>query len=571
MKKYLVFLIALSMIVTVLAGCAGSSGKPAASDSSSATTSAAASSESAVDFSETGTLNLDWFAGIGTDSVFECPWADWQSLYPNMVFSSLVKLDTDGKTILPDLAKNWEISPDGKTYSFTLDENARWHDGTPFTAEDVLFSFNTVLQVPESMYKPFLTAIAGAQDVIDGKAKTITGLTTKGNEVTFAFNSPDNSVIINIFAAMRILPKHLLKDTDPTLLTKYETFWKKPIGTGAYKIDEVSFPNYFTVIRNDEYHGKKANIKRVLFTSHMTGGVESVRADVIAGKIDFAFGNAINDITNAKNIVEKNPDIKMMIVPSTYQRQFWFNNVGSTDKKYNSDMQKAEVRQAINLLLDKEALASFYKGQGVPLTTWVNPELPAYNSDIPLFKRDVSKAKEMLKAAGFDFNRKVRILYYYDDQTTKDFMELIKQNFAEAGVTAEPFLATGDLASVIYKVKNWDIMYAGNGLSDPILTYKTLVPDNGVTDGLFGDIKNRQSLFGTLLERYSAAVDPAEKKKIGDQIQLEANKYNMIIPIYGLNRVVLYNANRLKIDEGIFNADLLTSYDLKFDKWELLK
>ena len=64
--------------------------------------------------------------------------------------------------------------------------------------------------------------------------------------------------------------------------------------------------------------------------------------------------------------------------------------VGSTDDKYNDDMLKTEVRQAINLLIDKEGIASFYEGQAVPLTTFVNPEMAAYNTSIPLFQRDAA-------------------------------------------------------------------------------------------------------------------------------------------------------------------------------------
>jgi len=571
MKRFVGFLVALTMLVTVVGGCTSSSEQTTASQSSADSTSAAASvTDAAVDYSETGTLNLEWSAGIGTDSVFESPWSDLQSLYPAMVFDSLIKYDTDGTTILPALANSWEISADQKTYTFTLNDSVQWHDGTAFTADDVLFSLNTLLQVPESFQKGLLTAISGVQDVIDGKAETATGISASGNTVTLVLSTPDNT-LMSTLAQLYILPKHLLGDVDPTLLTKYEEFWKKPIGTGAYKINEVSFPNYFTVVRNDAYFGKKANIKTVLFKSYVTGGVESERADIIAGNLDFAFGNAVNDITNATNITEKNTDVKMMIVPSTYQRQFWFNNVGSSDGKYNTDMQKTEVRQAINLLLDKESLASFYKGQAVALTTFVNPALSAYDTDIPLFSRDVEKAKAMLTEAGFDFSRTIRILYYYDDQTTKDFMEIVKQNFADAGITAEPFLVTNDLASVIYKVKNWDMIYAGSGSPDPIMTYKSMVPDKGIKDDIFGDIEVRENLFGKLLQQYTATTDLTEMKTIGDQIQTEALNYSLILPVYGMNKVVLYNSGRLKLDEGVFNKDLLMSYDLKFDQWELLK
>ena len=487
-----------------------------------------------------------------------------------MVFDTLIKINMNDNSFTPRLAKSWEVSTDAKTYTFTIADNIKWHDGVAFTAEDVLFSFNAMMRLPEGMFKSYFSKVQGAQEVLDGKATTLTGVTVSGNKVIIALSAPDN-YFLKAMCIFNMLPKHLLKDVDPTLLAKNETFWKKPIGTGPYYIDEVSFPNYFTLQRFDGYNGKKANIKKVLFTSYATGKNEAVIAAAMDGKIDFATGNSVNDSAIAKQINTKLSDMKIMTVPSSYNRQLWVNTVGSKDGKHNDAMKKVEVRQALNLLLDKEAISALYKGQAVALSTFINPGDRAYNMSIPLFKRNVAEAKTMLTKAGFDFTKSVRILYYYTDQTTIDIMEMIKQNFAEAGVKAEPFLATGDLASIIYTVKNWDLMYAGAGNPDPIKMYTNLVPDNGVVDGLYGDIDLRTKVFGTLLSKYSDTLDAAEDKKIGDEIQLESNKYCYVMPVYGLNKIYLYNSAKLKLDEKIYSADLFGMCDYMFEKWELLK
>lgn len=572
MKKSFVLLIVMMLMVSMVVGCAQKTAPEEVTEpnATEAPVEETAAPEETVDFSETGTLNLDWFAGIGTDSVFECPWADKQNMYPEMVFNTLVNIDTDVVTMLPSLATEWDVSEDGLTYTFTLAEDVKWHDGEPFTVEDVLFTYNTVLKVPESLFKSYFTLVEGVQEVVDGTAETVSGISADGNKVTFKLTAPDNSVVLNAFASIVILPKHLLADVDPTLFTMNEEYWKKPIGTGAYKFNEVSFPNYFSLIRNEDYFGEKAGIKNVMFTSHTTGGVEAQVADIIAGNMDYAFGNAVNDIGTANNILKNNEDIEMVIVPSNYQRQFGFNCVGSSDDKYNDDMQKAEVRQAFNLLIDKQSIAGIYAGQATALTTWVNPQSCAYNSDIPLFERDVETAKQMLTDAGFDFARPVRILYYYNDQTTKDIMDIIVQNFTDAGVTVEPFLATGDLASIIYEVKNWDMMYFGNGLVDPIITYRTLVPGS-VVDNYLGNTEERQEKFGTLLSKYKASTDKESMKEYGDQMQLEAYKSALVIPVYGLNKIVLYNSQKVELDETIFDFDQVVARNFKFDTWKLLQ
>ena len=81
----------------------------------------------------------------------------------------------------------------------------------------------------------------------------------------------------------------------------------------------------------------------------------------------------------------------------------------------------------------------------------------------------MEKAKELLEEAGFDYSKKIRICYYYDDQTTVDAMDLVCQNLADAGITAEAFLATGDIGSILYDVHNYDIMYAGWNKLDPVI------------------------------------------------------------------------------------------------------
>jgi len=550
MKKYLVISTALIMIMTMFIGCAKAA-SPA----------------------ETDALNLLWWSTIGTDSMFECPYTDIQSLYPFVVFDALVRIDPDGKTVVPSLAKSVEYSSDRKTIAFTLVENAKWHDGTPFTAEDVVFSYNAAIREPASILASPMLSVSGVSDVLEGKAETVSGITADGNKVIFSLDMTDNSLTTAVFAGLKILPKHLLKDVDLTLLSKYEAYWKKPVGTGPYKIDEVSFPNYFTAVLNEDYFGAKPSIPKLAFRSYDTGGVESIAADLIAGRLDYASGNAVNDINSAKNIVAQNPDIKMLIVPGTYQRQFWLNNVGSTDNRYNDDLQKKEVRQAFNLLIDKEAVASFYEGQAIALTTFVNQEFPSYNKSIPLFKRDVNKAREMLIQAGFDFNRPVRLLYYYEDPTSADIMELIKQNFAEAGVKLEPFLATGSVANAqLWEgVQNWDMAYGGSFDADPILIYKELTPDQGVYDGRYGAVQYREEILAKLLNDYKSASSDAEMKAAGDQLQLEALDFCVVIPIYGMNKVVLYNTANLKLDESIFDLDLELCRDYRFETWQLVK
>lgn len=575
MKRILTLVLVLLMILALLTGCvqkqveetAGAETTDQQAENQPAEQAEQNTDESeGQDINETGMLNLMWSAAKGTDSMFESPWSDLQCLYPSMVFDPLISSDGKGGFV-PKLASDWSVSTDGLEYTFTLAEGVKWHDGEPFTVEDVLFSLYGVLADPNSNMKWGYLAIEGAQEVIDG-ATDLTGVSVEGNSIKIRLLAADNSFLINM-AYLYILPDHLLKDVPLAELQTYEDYWKKPIGTGAYMIDQVSFPDFFTCVRNETYFGEKAGIKNVLFTSYATGGSDAAVASLISGSIDIAYGSTVNDISIANNIVAQNRDIKCMLIPSNQVRQFGFNMAGSEDGQHHPDIVKESVRQAFNLILDKAAIAGFYGQQAVPMTTYVPSSSPLYNTDIVPFERNVELAVQMLEEADFDFSHPIRICYYYSDQTTVDIMEFIKQNFAEAGITCEPSLASGDLGPILYDIRNYDMLYLGGGPSDPIQSYQKFT-DGSSYDRFLGDLENREAIFNDLFTSYLASTDIASMKEYGDKLQAAGLKYAGLIPVYGLNKILLYNQSRVQIPEDILASDNEIFRDWRFAEWSLI-
>jgi len=514
-----------------------------------------------VDYNEVGTLQLDWMSNTG--SMFVSPWLDSQCLCYEMLYNTLIQNNGDKTIMLPELAIEWAVSDNNLLYTFTITDKAKWHDGTPLTADDILWTYNTILKDPKSNKKRLFKQIEGAQAVIDGEADTATGITVDGNKISFRLIKPDNTLTGDFFGLIYVLPRHLLGDVDPALVSQYKPFWDNPIGSAQYKVDEILFPEYLRLVRNDDYFGPKVKIKNVLFSSYSLGGADAIVTDLIKGNLDYAYGNTINDIYRAIEIIANNSKIRMELFPGGYLRRLMFNLGDSRDGRHNDDVNKKEVRQAINLLLDKDAMARLYPAQGIPMTTMVNPDLEKYNKEIPLFRRDVDKARAMLEAADFDYSKPLRILYYYDDQTTEALMAIMTQNFADAGVIAEPFLATGDLDVIINEMKNFDIIYIGGGGSKPIHQYNEQRPGIG---SILGDVPGRD-IFEEMLNEYMVISDSAEIKDLGDRIQAVAYDLAYVIPIYGLNEIILYDAEKLKVDENMFDAIPRNNY--KFENWEL--
>ncbi len=530
-------------------------------------TACAEGAEGATDFSETGTLNLSWPSDNGTD-LLPFPWSN-RNYAVAMMFDSLVTLSSDGVTMVPELAKEWTISDDGLTYTFTIRDDVLWHDGTPLTPEDVEFSINGYIKNPTSEYPSSFTIIKGGDAVAAGEADACTGIEITGNDITFHLTTARND-FLTYCAIVSILPKHLLKDVDPTLIAQDEEFLLNPVGCGPYKLESANPPLYYTLVRNDDYYGEKAGIRHVVYTSYVDGGSDAVAAAAIAGNLDFIYN--VKDFNEAENMVKNNPDLGITVIPANYARYFVFNTAGATDGKYNDDVLKTEVRQAINLLLDKQGIANFYNGQATPLTTFVNPDSPEYNSNIPPHERDVETAKQMLEDAGFDFSRPLRVGYHYKDQTTADIMSYIAQNLEDAGIKVELTFVSGSVVDVIYHQHNWDMYYFGNyGLDAVDSFYYNIRTPYGLFVEIQGDFElDKKAEFSQLYNDFYAAKTDEEKKAILDEFQVKHLESMYTIPVYVLNKLCITNFAKFSYPEGLFDKDILDWLDYQFSDWKLL-
>ncbi len=567
MKKLLALLLAACMVFSLVA--CGQQNTPATTDEPATPTDEQAPGNETPDATEAsndeGVLKLQWFQGIGIDSIFEDPWRDQQSLAPFMIFDTLVAEDEPNVSAAARLATDWNVSPDGLIVTFTLRDGVKWSDGEDLTVDDVLFTFNAEVANPNGNKRNLLEKVEGYQAVVDGTATEMTGMTAEGNVITFKLTAPD-TLFVNHMAYLFILPEHLLGDVPVAELSTYEAYWSKPVGCGPYVIDQVSFPDYFTCVPNDSFWGAQPGIKNVHFISYDAGGADAVVAALISSDLDYASGNTVNDMAVANNIIAQNADVNAIIQTNTYTRFFGFNLGQRADGKMKADLQKPEVRQAFDLIFDKETIASFYAGQAVAMSTFCNPNNPQYNDDIPLAKQDIATAKQMLTDAGFDFTQVIDIAYFYSDQTTVDIMSYIVQSFAEAGITVETHLLTGDIAQLAYVDSNFDLLYQGMGGARPCDLYQMHKSNSSIT--YIGVTEERAEKFDAIYDEYTSTTDEARISELADILQVTDYQTRYIIPIYALNSVVLYNSAHVEIPLDVFEIVGCTNY--RFEEWKLV-
>ena len=215
--------------------------------------------------------------------------------YVMQVFSGLIRLD-DNLRPAPDIAESWDRSPDGKTYTFHLRADAKFQDGSKVTAEDFRYSWERACnpRTGSQTAATYLIDIIGVNDVLEGKAKEITGI-----EVI-----DDDTLRVTIDAPKAYFLSKLAYPTAFVVQkSNVETgrdWWRKPNGTGPFRIKEWQEGKLIVLEPNDYYWQVPAKISEVNF--HLLAGMPMAMYEM--GQIDVApvFGQYVDKVTDKNGI-----------------------------------------------------------------------------------------------------------------------------------------------------------------------------------------------------------------------------------------------------------------------------
>ena len=312
------------------------------------------------------------------------------------VFEGLVKPDSDGN-IVPAVASDYTVSDDGLTYTFTIRDGVKFHDGTLVTAEDVQYSMSKCADIEGgNPMIPALSNVAGVDIVDDAHVKIV---------LNFIAN------IATVSAA--IIPKH---NADPS---------KTAIGTGPYKYVSRSPLENVVFEKNDEYWGEAAYIKNVTFK--ICSNADTIPMEFEGGSIDM-----MTHLTNA---------VRQQIDTDKFDVQAGTMNLVQA-LYLNHDYEPfsvPEVREAMCYAVDRKAILEFVSdGEGVIIGSSMYPNFRKYYdaSLADAYPHDIEKAKELLKKAGYEngftFEITVPSNYTQHVQTAT----VIKEQLAEVGITA---------------------------------------------------------------------------------------------------------------------------------------
>lgn len=403
-----------------LSGC-GPKGGGSESAEPSGRTQAAAAGEKIVNIGVTSSLNT--LNPLLMDGV------EINKYATGLMFLPLVELD-----------KNMEFEPmladsitaeDERNFLVHIDDKAAWSDGTPVTADDVLYTAlrlcSPVIGNPAMMYYVF----EGVSDegFVEEGADHIEGITKVDDKtVRFTTKAPMSIITFNSSYARYLmpLPKHVIGDTDEKALASDPWFTRPDVVSGPYKVMEFDRDHYVSYEANKDYWRGAPRIDRlnikILEGSQLYAGLKSGEIDVTQNTMSAIPLEDYESVAALENVTSSFGE------PITNQSVF-INTVKVPDVK---------VRQAMLCAIDREQLLEqLLKGNGEVADGFLSSASPYFDSSIEPVPYDLEKAKSLLAESGWDQSRSLRFCIDSGDSTFVNAASVIAAQWAAAGIKAD--------------------------------------------------------------------------------------------------------------------------------------
>ena len=335
-----------------------------------------------------------------------------------LIYNGLVKYDKN-MTIVGDLAESWEISSDGLVITFKLRKGVRWHDGKPFTAADVLYTYRVTIdpKTPTAYGGDFLKVRKA--EILDDHTFRVT------------YDKPFAPALISWGAS--ILPRHLLEGKD---ITK-SPLARHPVGTGPYRFSEWVAGQKIVLVANDDYFEGRPYIDGRI--TRIIPDTATMFLELRARNIDMMGLTPLQYTRQTdNNLFRRNFDKYSYLAFAYTYLGYNLKNPLFADKR---------VRQAISYAINKEEIVSgVLLGLGKPATGPFKPGTWPHNDRVKIYNYDPAKARNLLAEAGWvdsdqdgilDREGKLfafEILTNQGNETRQKCAEIIQRQLAEVGI-----------------------------------------------------------------------------------------------------------------------------------------
>ncbi|MFC0333829.1 ABC transporter substrate-binding protein [Paenibacillus sepulcri] len=468
-KRILIPILLAVMITFLLSGCGGE----AAPVSNVPETSAEAAG---------GKLRVGTISDFGTLDPARSTRLIDEELYNN-IYDPMVKLTPDGKFI-PGLSTEWKVSDDGKTYTFTLREGVKFHDGTDFNAQAVIDNWNWIMDPANA--SPRSSDLVLVQELSSPDPYTL----------VVKLKTPFTPFIATITGRTGLI-------ASPTAREKYgDQYEMNPVGTGPFQFVEWNKNDHLTIRKNPDYWEKdQPKLDEVEFMP-IVNQSQKLNA-LLAGQVDLVDSIPFQDIPK----VENTPNLKLGTLTSFGYSRLSFNLQKPPFDNVNN-------RRAVNYAINRDEINQLiYFGKFVPGYSFFSPAGFANDPDIKI-DYSLESAKEELKKAGNPDGFTFTLLSANDPQTLQ-LSQLFQSQLAKVGIKMN--IEALDSTAITEKRNSGDWQTTGGGWSGMIdpdqNSYAFIVTDAPFNYGKYSNLE-----VDKLMQQARESSSTEERKKIYSQV-----------------------------------------------------
>nr|WP_321443039.1 ABC transporter substrate-binding protein [uncultured Cohaesibacter sp.] len=418
-------------------------------------------------------------------------------VYAN-IFEGLTRIDENG-AVKPALAESWTISEDGKTYTFKLHEGVKFHDGTDFNADDVVFTLDRArgeksVNAQKALFEPIESVTAIDPLTVEVKLKRPTG-----------------SLLFNLGWGDAIMVAPESAETNKT----------NPVGTGPFKLSKWVKGDSISLTKNADYWGEAAKLDKATFK--IIADSAAALSALMAGDVDafpiFAAPEMLPQF-------EADPRFKVVIGTTEGETVLSTNNA---QKPFDD----VRVRKAMAHAIDRQALidgAMF--GYGTLIGSHFAPHNPAYVDLSQVYDFDLDKAKALLKEAGLENGFKARLHLPPTDYARRSGL-IIASDLKKIGIDLDIInVEWGQWLKQVFKGKDYDLTIVSH--TEPM--------DIGIyaRDDYYFQYKNPE--FNAIIKELNATSDEAKRTELLHKAQKKLNDDAVNGFLFQLAKTGVWNA-----------------------------
>jgi peptide/nickel transport system substrate-binding protein len=487
------------------------------------------------------------------------------SLNPLGVYS-LMRVEASRVLFMPLSAVNTEkgftnrlaesiTTEDNLTFTVKVNQKVKWTDGKPVTADDVIFTINSIANPAVGVLDPTTyNVLEGTEEsgLYPAGAGGISGV-TKVDDYTVAFKTK-YPITLNIFnlivgAELQPIPKHILEKEPPENLIK-SSFWQNPkVSNGPFIYKEFVPSQYISYEANDTYFLGRPKIDMLNFK--ILSGTQ-ITAQLESGEVDLNWpGVGFFPVDDYERIQSFSHLTTQRGIPAAAQILFYNNAV----------LNNVKVRQALDLSIDRDAiLQNIFKGVGNMTKTPVTNQIEYWNEPASRYEYNVEKAKRLLAESGWDLSKRLVFLVPTGNVTRERICTMVAEYFKAIGLNVE--IEKADFPTTFARIQRCEYDISIAGIPDmPLNIIRYLRLYAGSKNATWTNYVNPRA--DALIDTIQTSVDPAVLKDAYYALQdLMAEE----VPLSGLYCELALRAKNKRLIYGDLQ-ELGSALD--FEKWDV--